>query len=289
VTHVTHTALATEEALLVLRSGDAIVNAVTGERILIRTTATESGGERFELERCLPPDGPPRLEHLHPQQESVITVVRGVCGLRLAGNIRVAVPGERLVIAAGVPHQLWNAGGDTLHLRVEKRPALESSEQLILALCNLAAAGQTDARGVPNLLQQAVMIPAYADAVRLATPPWPVQRALCAVVGPVARARGYRPLPERSAPVALTAPDIVPASRGPGGTDLPDVEAHITGTVWKVECEIGQQVEEGDTLVILESMKMEMPVEAEDEGIVKEIVCEEGQSVSEGDTLVVLE
>jgi acetyl-CoA carboxylase biotin carboxyl carrier protein len=70
---------------------------------------------------------------------------------------------------------------------------------------------------------------------------------------------------------------------------MPDVEAHITGTVWKVECQIGQQVEEGDTLVILESMKMEMPVEAEDPGTVRAIVCEEGQSVSEGDTLVVLE
>ena len=70
---------------------------------------------------------------------------------------------------------------------------------------------------------------------------------------------------------------------------MPNVEAHITGTVWKVECEVGENVEEGDTLVILESMKMEMPVEAEDEGTVKEIRCEEGQSVSEGDTLVVLE
>jgi acetyl-CoA carboxylase biotin carboxyl carrier protein len=70
---------------------------------------------------------------------------------------------------------------------------------------------------------------------------------------------------------------------------LPDVEAHITGTVWKVECQIGQTVNEGDTLVILESMKMEMPVEAEDDGVVSEIVVEEGQSVSEGDTLVVLE
>ena len=70
---------------------------------------------------------------------------------------------------------------------------------------------------------------------------------------------------------------------------LPDVEAHITGTVWKIECQVGQEVEEGDTLVILESMKMEMPVEAEDDGTVKQIVCEEGQSVSEGDTLVVLE
>jgi acetyl-CoA carboxylase biotin carboxyl carrier protein len=70
---------------------------------------------------------------------------------------------------------------------------------------------------------------------------------------------------------------------------LPDVDAHITGTVWKIECEVGQVVEEGDTLVILESMKMEMPVEAEDPGTVASIACEEGQSVSEGDTLVVLE
>ena len=70
---------------------------------------------------------------------------------------------------------------------------------------------------------------------------------------------------------------------------MANVEAHITGTVWKVECQPGQEVEEGDTLVILESMKMEMPVEAEDDGVVKEVVCEEGQSVSEGDTLVILE
>ena len=70
---------------------------------------------------------------------------------------------------------------------------------------------------------------------------------------------------------------------------MPDVEAHITGTVWKIECAVGDSVDEGDTLVILESMKMEMPVEAEDGGTVKEIACQEGQSVSEGDTLVVLE
>ena len=70
---------------------------------------------------------------------------------------------------------------------------------------------------------------------------------------------------------------------------MPDVEAHITGTVWKVECKVGDTIAEGDTVVILESMKMEMPVEAEDEGRVSEIRCEEGQAVSEGDVLVVLE
>ena len=70
---------------------------------------------------------------------------------------------------------------------------------------------------------------------------------------------------------------------------MPDVEAHITGTVWRVEVSVGDSVDEGDTVVILESMKMEMPVEAEDAGVVKEILCEEGQAVNEGDTLVVLE
>ena len=70
---------------------------------------------------------------------------------------------------------------------------------------------------------------------------------------------------------------------------MPDVVAHITGTVWTIECAVGDLVEEGDTVAVLESMKMEMPVEAEDSGVVKEILCAEGQAISEGDVLLVLE
>ncbi|MDA0162718.1 acetyl-CoA carboxylase biotin carboxyl carrier protein subunit [Solirubrobacter ginsenosidimutans] len=69
---------------------------------------------------------------------------------------------------------------------------------------------------------------------------------------------------------------------------MAEVEANITGTVWKVEVSVGDTIEEGDTVVILESMKMEMPIEAEDAGTVAEIRVEEGQSVQEGDVLVVL-
>ena len=69
---------------------------------------------------------------------------------------------------------------------------------------------------------------------------------------------------------------------------MADVAAHITGTVWKIEVKVGQQVSEGETLVILESMKMEMPVEAPGAGTVKEIRCKESQPVNEGDVLVVL-
>ena len=68
-----------------------------------------------------------------------------------------------------------------------------------------------------------------------------------------------------------------------------EIPAHITGTVWKIQVAVGDDVDDGDTVVILESMKMEMPVEAEDAGKVAAIRCEEGQSVQEGDVLVVLE
>jgi len=67
---------------------------------------------------------------------------------------------------------------------------------------------------------------------------------------------------------------------------MPDVEAHITGTVWKIQVAVGDAVAEGDTVAIIESMKMEMPVEAEEGGIVAEILCASGQPVEEGQPLV---
>ncbi len=68
-----------------------------------------------------------------------------------------------------------------------------------------------------------------------------------------------------------------------------DVCAHITGTVWKIEVKPGDEVEEDQTVVILESMKMEMPVEAPDAGKVAAIAVSEGQAVEEGDVLLTLE
>jgi acetyl-CoA carboxylase biotin carboxyl carrier protein len=68
-----------------------------------------------------------------------------------------------------------------------------------------------------------------------------------------------------------------------------EVCAHITGTVWKIQVKEGDEVEEEQALVILESMKMEMPVEAPQKGRVSKVVAAEGQAVEEGDVLVVLE
>jgi acetyl-CoA carboxylase biotin carboxyl carrier protein len=67
------------------------------------------------------------------------------------------------------------------------------------------------------------------------------------------------------------------------------VEAHITGTIFRIEAEVGASVQAGDALVILESMKMEMPIEAPRAGRVQKICVSEGQSVREGDPVVILE
>jgi len=66
------------------------------------------------------------------------------------------------------------------------------------------------------------------------------------------------------------------------------VTAHITGTIWKIEVKVGDTVDEGQTLVIIESMKMEMPVESPSAGKVASIAVTEGQAVDEGAVLLTL-
>ena len=68
-----------------------------------------------------------------------------------------------------------------------------------------------------------------------------------------------------------------------------DVEAQIAGNVWKIESRVGAQVEEEDVLLILESMKMEIPVEAPCAGRVAEIRVSKGDSIEEGAILAVIE
>ncbi|MCA9526717.1 MAG: biotin/lipoyl-binding carrier protein [Myxococcales bacterium] len=68
-----------------------------------------------------------------------------------------------------------------------------------------------------------------------------------------------------------------------------EIKAHITGTVWKIEVGPGDEVEEGDVVMILESMKMEMPVEAEFEGTITEILVKEGEPVKEGQPVALMD
>jgi biotin carboxyl carrier protein len=67
------------------------------------------------------------------------------------------------------------------------------------------------------------------------------------------------------------------------------IKAHITCVVFQIAAQRGERVGAGDPVIVLESMKMEIPVEAPRAGVVKEITVQEGQTVQEGDTVAVLD
>jgi biotin carboxyl carrier protein len=68
-----------------------------------------------------------------------------------------------------------------------------------------------------------------------------------------------------------------------------EIRAHITGVVFQVTARIGDSVAAGDPVIVLESMKMEIPVEAPRAGRVTAVRVKEGDTVQEGDTLALLE
>lgn len=67
------------------------------------------------------------------------------------------------------------------------------------------------------------------------------------------------------------------------------VRSEIAGSVWKIEVAIGDEVAEDDPLIVLESMKMEIPLLSPRAGVVREILVGEGDPIGEGDIAVILE
>lgn len=70
---------------------------------------------------------------------------------------------------------------------------------------------------------------------------------------------------------------------------MAEVKAELVGNLWKIVTEVGQQVEEDDTLMILESMKMEIPITTPVAGVVTRILVHEGEVVQEGQTVAIVE
>ena len=95
-----------------------------------------------------------------------------------------------------------------------------------------------------------------------------------------------KPAAPKAAPVAAPAPAAAPAA--PVAADGVKVKSPLPGSVIKVVVTEGQAIKKGDTLLVLESMKMENPIMAEQDGTVKQIVVAAGQNVMQDDVLLVL-
>jgi mannose-6-phosphate isomerase-like protein (cupin superfamily) len=185
----------------VIRKGETIENPVTGERLLFRKTAADTGGELTEIECWVQPDGFVAAAHVHPQQSERFRVISGTVGFRLGRETITARPGDVITVEPGTPHKFWNAGRCEAHFVAEVRPALQF-ESLIETMYGLAADGKTSKKGMPNPLRLAVIAQAHFDTVQLPFPPAWLQRFGLAVGAPLGRALGYTPVYE-SAGAAL--------------------------------------------------------------------------------------
>jgi quercetin dioxygenase-like cupin family protein len=170
----------------VARPGDELHNPATGQDIVFRKTSSETGGELLEVESRWSPGGVEPVEHYHPSQEEHFEVLAGTLGVRVGGEERTLGSGDTVVVPAGAPHAMWNAGADQARALWQTRPALRT-ETFFETVWEL------DSK--PGLLQGAVLMNEYADEFRLVKPPWPVQRVLFGVLAPIGRALGRQAQP----------------------------------------------------------------------------------------------
>ena len=165
-----------------------ITNPRTGQTMTFVTTTEDC----LEIETINPPTDVPEPEHVHPKQESGCTVTSGELRFRVNGVEQTVGAGKSITIPANTPHYFSNETTAPAHATQWFKPAL-NTQAFFELLFALARADKLDDKGMPKLLQIAVMVPAYGDIIRPTSPPWSIQRAVATVLGPVARLRGYKP------------------------------------------------------------------------------------------------
>ena len=173
------------------RTNNLYINPVTNERAVLLVSSADSGGELLRAEMWAPPGARVSAPHIHPQQVETFEVRAGRLGVRYGEETRTAEAGERVEVAAGTVHDWWTVGTEPAHVLIEVRPALRF-EDMIVTSWGLAAAGRTNSKGRPGLLQLALLTEAFDDNIRFVSPPRWVQRGIAKVLGPVARARGLK-------------------------------------------------------------------------------------------------
>jgi quercetin dioxygenase-like cupin family protein len=114
-------------------AGRVIDNPISGERIVIQTTAAQSGGQLLSFDLFLPPNGRVPARHVHPAQTEQFTVVEGRIRFRLGRRTILVSPGETVRVPPGTAHWFGNTGATVARMHVEVRPALRMEELLVRA------------------------------------------------------------------------------------------------------------------------------------------------------------
>jgi quercetin dioxygenase-like cupin family protein len=174
-----------------IQVGEVWENPVTGERATILELSYMNREGRATAELTALVGARVVGEHYHPALVERFTVLEGELTLKRDGQTSVLREGESAVIEAGVWHDWWNASDRDARARVEITPG-ERFGHMVETLFGLARLGHVNAKGMPSLLQLALIGQEFRDVVVFRRPPPAVQGALFGILAPIARWRGYR-------------------------------------------------------------------------------------------------
>ena len=207
------------------RIGDELDNPVTKEHARILEAAWQNPQGRARAEMIARVGSRVLGEHLHPGLVERFTVLEGELTVRRDGKLGKLAEGQTGEVRAGQWHDWWNASDRDARVIVEVEPG-ERFAYMLETLFGLAELGHVDAKGMPNLLQMALIGREFSDTVQFKSPPPAVQKALFAALAPIAHALGYRATyPQLSRSLLAPDPADVAAALASAAVPTDSVEA----------------------------------------------------------------
>lgn len=168
-----------------------IHNPLSGQTIRFLQTSSDTDGELLEMESGFAPYSIEPFPHYHPQQEELFTVIEGQINVRINGSVKQLKKGDQLRIGPKTVHSMWNASSTQAVVNWKVTPAL-STEYFLETGIGLAAAGKVNQKGMPPVLQTALLARKYKNVFRLARPPYVLQRLVFGALAPISKLAGYK-------------------------------------------------------------------------------------------------
>lgn len=173
-----------------VQPGDAIINPVSGEKIVFTDTAATTNGAFVAYDYYSKEGQPIAPKHFHPIVSEEFEVIKGELSVSMNGAIHVFHAGDKLLIPPGTVHTGWNSGKGTMHVKSKISPAMAFEDYYNVAF-RQARAGKVNKKGVPSLLQIAVLCRKTPDQLYAPKCIWG-QKLFFALAAPIGKLLGYQ-------------------------------------------------------------------------------------------------
>ena len=173
-----------------IKQGDKIINARTGQVMVFLKTGAETNGELLQIECISPPSSAREPEHIHPYQENKFDITSGSCFFSVNGKKQIVSAGQSVSIPPKTRHYFWNEGDADVRYIQEFKPALTIAG-FFDTFFALSRDGNLNDKGVPNFFHASIIMLKHKNDIRVIKPPWPIQYLTYLTLTPIGKLMGH--------------------------------------------------------------------------------------------------